>query len=288
MTRPSLFIGSSTEGLALAQGVRALLDADAEVSLWNEGFFKPGKTFIESLINGLTGFDFAVLVLTPDDLTSSRSVETLSPRDNVIFELGLFMGRIGRQRTLLLHQADADLKLPSDLAGLAAVTYRWPRADGSHRAAVAAACDDIRRVMRQRGPRKKHAQAIEGIASRQNAQDEKIRSLQVALQGIVTLYERDKLIGMAGAAPFMCYYSDDLHAELKRLRAMGFVHHREGVGLTAIRNRFKDRNEQFDLKEYFYLTPPGVEYLKLLGQNPQPASQRAANPRPPAAPQAQP
>jgi hypothetical protein len=272
MTRPSLFIGSSTEGLALAQGARALLDADAEVSLWNEGFFRPGNTFIDSLITSLPRFDFAVLVLTPDDLTTSRSVETLSPRDNVIFELGLFMGRIGRRRTFLLHQSDAQLKLPSDLAGLTAATYRWPRADGSHRAAVGPACDDIRKVIAELGiSRRKRAKAIEGISSRQDEHDKtlsshgaQIRSLQVALQGIVTRFERDKLIGIAGAEPFLCYYSEDLHSELKRLRAMGFIYQNKDVGLTTLRNQFKDRNEQFDLKKYFFLTDQGLEYLKLL------------------------
>lgn len=58
--RPSLFIGSSTEGLEFARAARRLLNQDAEVSLWNEGLFRLGDTFIEILMNGLSGFDFRV------------------------------------------------------------------------------------------------------------------------------------------------------------------------------------------------------------------------------------
>jgi predicted nucleotide-binding protein len=94
MNRPALFVGSSSEGLDLARAVRALLADDAEVTLWNEGFFAITDTFIESLVNALPRFDFAALLLTPDDLTTSREVSTLGPRDNVLFELGLFMGRL--------------------------------------------------------------------------------------------------------------------------------------------------------------------------------------------------
>ena len=54
-------------GSGLARAVRALLDRDVEASLWNEGFFKLGSTFIETLVNSIARFDFAVLLLTPDD-----------------------------------------------------------------------------------------------------------------------------------------------------------------------------------------------------------------------------
>src|ERR1700693_3284032 len=103
MAKPSLFIGSSEDGIDLARSVRAALEADAEVTLWKDGFFRPGSTYIDSLINSLPRFDFAILVLRPEDLVVSRDVGTFGPRDNVIFELGLFMGRLGKERTFMLH-----------------------------------------------------------------------------------------------------------------------------------------------------------------------------------------
>src|SRR4051794_28168075 len=100
--RASMFVGSSTEGLPFANAVRAAMEADAEITVWNEDFFGLGQTFIEALVTQLPRFDFALLVLTPDDLVVSRDVESLGPRDNVLFELGLFMGRLGRSRTFVL------------------------------------------------------------------------------------------------------------------------------------------------------------------------------------------
>jgi hypothetical protein len=127
------------------------LERDAEITLWNEGAFPLGETFIESLTRGLERFDFAVLVLTPDDLVQSRSTESFSPRDNVIFELGLFMGGLGRDRTFILHQFDACLKIPSDLSGVTTAAYDWPRGDRNYRAAVATACDLVRQQIRLSG-----------------------------------------------------------------------------------------------------------------------------------------
>jgi hypothetical protein len=271
MTKPSLFVGSSSEGLDFARAVRAGLEGDAEVSLWNEGVFPLGQTFVEALLNALPRFDFAVLVLTPDDFLVSRTQETLAPRDNVLFELGLFMGRLGRSRTFVLHQADTGLKMPSDLAGLVTATYDWPRADRNYRAAVGVACDSIRQVIRDLGViEAKTSRAIVDLRSRQQAQKQEldqqqaqIRSLRVALQGIVTTYEHDKLVGLHADKPFMCYYSDDLYQELKRLRAMGLIRHHEGTGLSAIRKEYRDRNAMFDLRKFFYITEGGIEYLTL-------------------------
>jgi hypothetical protein len=271
MVKPSLFIGSSTEGLDFARAVRTSLMDDAEITLWNEGFFALGNTFIESLVTALPRFDFAVLVLTPDDLVQSRSVEIFSPRDNVLFELGLFMGRLGRARTFILQQRGAILKLPSDLAGVTTAAYDWPRQDHNYVAAVGPGCDSMRQAVRELGLSEgKMAQAIGQLTTTQDRQEKQlaqhqaqIRSLQVALQGIVTQFEFDKLIGLNADGAFLCYYSDDLYAELKRLRAMGLVRNHQDTGLSTIRREYKDRNHQFDLKRFFYITAAGQEYLAL-------------------------
>jgi hypothetical protein len=271
MDKPSLFIGSSSEGLAFAQAVRAGLEADAEVTIWNEGVFPLGQTFIEALFSALPRFDFAVLVLTADDLVFSRRAEALGPRDNVLFELGLFMGRLGRTRTFVLHQATADLKIPSDLSGLVTATYEWPRADDNKRAAVGSACNRICQIVRDLGVvDARTSKALGDLRSRQEVQGQElvrqqaqIRSLRVALQGIVTTYEFDKLVGLRADTPFMCYYSEDLYQELKRLRAMGLVRHHEGTGLSVLKRDYKDRHATFDLHRFFYITDSGVEYLNL-------------------------
>ncbi|HEU5245988.1 MAG TPA: nucleotide-binding protein [Candidatus Udaeobacter sp.] len=271
MSKPSIFIGSSSEGLEFARAIRSLLADVSEVTLWNEGFFRPGNTFIDALVNALPRFDFAALVLTGDDLVRSREVQSMGPRDNVLFELGLFMGRLGRARTFLVHHSGADLKIPSDLSGVTAAVYEWPRDDQNYRAAVGAACDSIREVIRDLGfAEVKTARAITDLSAKQQRQERQlsehrdaIRFLQFALQGIVTRYELDKLRGLVREVPFACFYSDDLYNEMKRLRAMGLVGNHEGVGLRTIRAEFKNRNTQFDLKRFFFVTAQGREYLRL-------------------------
>jgi hypothetical protein len=78
-----------------------------------------GGDVLDDLLRYVSVFDFAVLVLTADDLTSSKGRRTAAPRDNVIFELGLFMGVRGRRRAfaVIAPNKAGKLKLPSDLAG---------------------------------------------------------------------------------------------------------------------------------------------------------------------------
>src|SRR5262245_46414956 len=167
--KPSLFIGSASEGLEFVRAIGEQLAPDAEVTLWEEAFFSLGSTFIESLVNQLPRFDFAVLVLTSDDEVSSRGVQSFSPRDNVIFELGLFMVSLGRARTFGVYQADSMLKIPTDLLGMNQATYYWPRSDKNYVAAVGPACNKIRKVIRDLGfSDTKASRQIQGVRERQD------------------------------------------------------------------------------------------------------------------------
>lgn len=140
--RPSLFVGSSSEGLKVAKAVQLLLDHACEVTIWSQGVFGLSQGTLESLVNALDDYDFAVLVLTPDDLVTSRNSASAAPRDNVLFELGLFMGALGRTRTFIVYDRSADLKLPSDLAGVSAATYE-PHSSGNLQSALGAATTRI-------------------------------------------------------------------------------------------------------------------------------------------------
>lgn len=144
--RPRLFIGSSSEGLPVAEAIQLGLDHVAECTVWNQGVFGLSSTTIESIVDTAADFDFAVLVLTPDDTTTRRGASASSPRDNLIFELGLFTGILGRARTFLVFPRDAKLHLPSDLAGVTAATYA-SRSDGNVEAALGPVCTRIKRAM---------------------------------------------------------------------------------------------------------------------------------------------
>jgi len=121
-----IFIGSSSEGVPVAREIAELLrqHPGLEPSLWTEGTFALSKTYIESLETELTQAHFAILVLTPDDVVVSKDEETLVPRDNLVFELGLFMGQLGRERCYIVHEKERPLKLPSDLLGMRPAGYK--------------------------------------------------------------------------------------------------------------------------------------------------------------------
>ena len=124
--KPFVFIGSSTEGLRIAKSLQSNLQYTCESQIWSQGLFGLSQGTLESLVNSLNTFDFAILVLTNDDVTVSRGKETSSPRDNVLFELGLFMGALGRDRTFIVSDRSTSLKMPSDLAGITISTFVPP------------------------------------------------------------------------------------------------------------------------------------------------------------------
>jgi hypothetical protein len=101
----------------------------------------------------LSRFDFALLVLTADDLTVSRGTERAVARDNVLFELGLFIGFLGRDRTFMLYDRTKAPVLPSDLAGITAATFA-PHASGNLEASLGAPSTKIRNVIERLGIRK--------------------------------------------------------------------------------------------------------------------------------------
>lgn len=228
MNKPSVFIGSSTEGLEFARSVRSLLENDAEVTMWDENFFELGNTFIESLINGLSRFDFAVLVLTPDDLINSRGSDSFSPRDNVLFELGLFMGHLGRSRTFILHQRNANTKIPSDLSGVSTATYDWPRQDENHDAAVGSACDKIRRIIRDLGiSESKVMKQVSEIQTRQEDAEKRISETENRIDYLFAFTMSDSMFNNLkkfATGNFGQYHNNGgLRRELRHLRDIGYI-----------------------------------------------------------------
>jgi hypothetical protein len=97
-----------------------------------------------------------VLILTPDDMIISRDNSTSTPRDNVLFELGMFIGRLGCERTIVMYDKSVHIKIPSDLAGITISSFSSDREDGNLIAAVGSACTHIRNSIRTLRERPKH------------------------------------------------------------------------------------------------------------------------------------
>lgn len=152
--KPRLFIGSSRESADIANALHLNLREYAEVTVWSQGVFKLSSTALESLLIQLDNSDFALFIFSPDDLVTIRGDESAAVRDNVILELGLFLGRLGRDRCFILQPDKAPgLRLPTDLLGLIWETYESNRTDGNLEAATGPASYRIRLLLQGTGPR---------------------------------------------------------------------------------------------------------------------------------------
>jgi len=127
MDKPRIFLGSSGKQAKLLQALTRGLEDIADVEPWTTSF-NPGVTTLERLLELAREVDFAVFVFARDDWTTTSPPESTpiataqaSPRDNVVFEAGLFGATIGMRRTFILHATGS--KLPSDLLGLTVVRY---------------------------------------------------------------------------------------------------------------------------------------------------------------------
>jgi hypothetical protein len=127
MDKPRIFLGSSGQQEKLLKALGRGLEAVAQVEPWTTSF-DPGTSTLQRLVDLSREVDFAAFVFARDDWTSDSAPTSdspepgqASPRDNVVFEAGLFGSALGMRRTFILHASGA--KLPSDLLGLTTVRY---------------------------------------------------------------------------------------------------------------------------------------------------------------------
>lgn len=148
-----MFIGSSSEGRAIAQAIgNGLVQEGCEPTVWDQGVFGASTYTLPTLLDQARRSDFAVVVATPDDLVASRGITATAARDNVILEFGLFVGVLGVERVFLLA-SDPGMKLPTDILGLTRLPYRPRVRDKNLAAAVGPAVTEIMRKADELGVR---------------------------------------------------------------------------------------------------------------------------------------
>jgi hypothetical protein len=116
-----LFIGSSTEGKKIAETLKHKIEIEngdwIECDIWDEGkIFELNKSALDALVKASRKYDYGILVATKDDILKSRGLDHLVPRDNVMFEMGMFLGSLGLTRAFLLVEKRS--KLPTDYNGI--------------------------------------------------------------------------------------------------------------------------------------------------------------------------
>lgn len=126
MREQRIFIGSTTEELDLAEEAESILESDFDVTIWNDdvwesSVFKINNSFLSDLLKASLKFDYGILIGTCDDIVTYRGEEVLQPRDNVLFELGLFVGRLGISKCAFI--IEEELKVLSDLQGISLARF---------------------------------------------------------------------------------------------------------------------------------------------------------------------
>lgn len=156
--RIRVFIISSVEALPIARAIQNAFEHDPfNVTVWTDGVFRASTFPIATLEAAVDQSDFAIAIVQPDDLITERGVQVVVPRDNVIFELGLFIGRLGIDRSFLVEPRGEGTKLPSDLVGVTTVGYRHLTLADMGKSqtiaiAMAPACNQIRDIINELGP----------------------------------------------------------------------------------------------------------------------------------------
>lgn len=143
--KPKLFIGSSTEALEIAYKIQEILEEVSTVTVWKENVSSLSSNILDDLIKASDEFNFGIFVFNPDDIIEIRNNTHNAVRDNVIFELGLFIGKLGKEKVFFLIPNDNDsLRLPSDLLGVNAGLYDSKRDDGDLKAALTPFCNQVK------------------------------------------------------------------------------------------------------------------------------------------------
>jgi len=145
VSKPRVFIGSSSSKLNIAYAIqRNLEEYELSPTVWTQAAFKLSDTNIEALIDRLSKSDFAIFVFSPEDMSKIKGENVSTVRDNVIFELGLFIGALGRKSCFMISPRNAiDLHLPTDLLGISLGQYDDSRPDDELQASLGPACSLI-------------------------------------------------------------------------------------------------------------------------------------------------
>jgi predicted nucleotide-binding protein len=183
--KPAVFVGSSTEKLDVAEKLIMFLDDFAEVTCWVD-VFQPGISALNSLVNIKDKFSFAIFIMTADDQLISRDANYNVPRDNILFELGLFIGSIGNERVFVICDKNVETKILSDYSGITYINYNLERKDQNITAALRPCYVQIKEAMKNVIAKSTHKK---NMAQQVNASSLNPESIAFGLEKVFSSYE---------------------------------------------------------------------------------------------------
>jgi len=161
--KPKILVYSAKEDTKVAVAIQGNLQDYADVVVWHQDAFPlTDPTTVEGLTKHAWTSDFGIFVLTPHDQVKIRGKDFAAPRDNVLFELGVFVGRLERNRNMLVipqrQPHDPATRIPTDLEGW--ILCKYDPNQSNLKAAVAPVCERIRDHIESLGRRNREAHII--------------------------------------------------------------------------------------------------------------------------------
>jgi len=149
MRLPKIFIASSNENKdSIAHAMQFLLNDSADCIVWNQNFFAPSSYALIDICEKAKLFDYAIFVFSTDDKAIIKGESVSCVRDNVLFELGIFIGNIGRERCFVISPIGADIHIPTDITGLTLLKYRLHQ-DSDYTASLGSAAHEIKLAIKK-------------------------------------------------------------------------------------------------------------------------------------------
>jgi hypothetical protein len=215
-----------------------------------QGIFGLTKSYLESLLDALEDTEFGWFIFGADDVLRIRGTEMPTARDDVVFELGLFIGRLGRDRSfILMPKGSADFHLPTDLLGISTATFQPPSRSDRLQAALGPACHDIRVAIR------KHT--VLRNPAIQSTQD-----MGLMLSVLIPEPEQKHLLNIGDGKTKGYKGGRSLRSELRHLRSIGLIRKHADRNIGELRSE-----GVYDLADILELTDLGRQWVaKLKGR----------------------
>lgn len=230
--RVSMFLGCSKEAAeSIAPTIQHILQKVALVQIWDEDCFPPGNFVLDGLSAQASKYDFAIMLLAADDFVEIRGDRLIAARDNTVFEAGIFMAHLGRERTFILVPNLSNMRLPTDFAGLTTISYPADLTAEEIQPKLGPACREMRRQIVKLGPRQKLPDLTGGMTAVLSAfgRTTVVKHSQVTalLARYNMQHETNNIAGWEKAADYCIHHLEHMRLVEK------FLGRRVGARLTA-------------------------------------------------------
>lgn len=253
MKKPKVFIASSVEGINIAYALQTLMERDVECTVWDQGVFSPSSYTLLDILNILKKVDYGIFVFTFDDFTVMRDTKRYVVRDNVLLELGIFLGHLGNERCFIVQPRDVENgHLPTDLLGIETIYYDNGREDNNLEGALGTVKHSIIKSIKKQNSQVKVNDFMYVINDNSDALFSKIikGAKKVSIFGrtainIVNLYDTDIRESLEAGCLYRILTCDHKDELISQIYSKHFIEN----AITA-RNFFEEMQKKYSNLEF--------------------------------------